>query len=406
MKANYYIFILIIAFLSVQCSSSKKLLEQGNYYQAVIKATDKLKKSPRNKKAQAALRQAYPLAVEQLLENVDQAAKTNPPFRWSAAADNYQLLNSMYDAIQTSPSARRVIAHPRSFHKQYGQVRNKAAQEQYDAGEQAMRENTIEGSRQAYHYYQQAQRYVAGYKDVKRKLAEAKEAGTLKVVVEPQPVPSRYYQVSGDFFYTQVADFLREYERRNQFIAFYSSKEARRAGLDYPDQIIHLQFEDFVVGQSHTFQKEETVISEDSVKVGEVEVELEVPTKPKSRTSSRDAELVSYEKKTVKKPVYDKVQAKLITTRIEVNSGGILGVTVLDGGSNRTLMREDLQGEHIWFAEWASYQGDKRALSDEHLALCDLSPATPPPPQQLFVEFTKPLYAQLTDRLNRFYQSY
>ncbi|MEM9671371.1 MAG: hypothetical protein AAF992_02185 [Bacteroidota bacterium] len=404
MKVKYSLFILIVAFLSVQCSSSKRLLENGNYYQAVLKATDKLRKSPRNNKAQAALRQAYPLAVEELIENIDQAAGMNAAFRWSAAADNYQLLNNMYDAIRTSPAARKVIAHPQSYHRQYGQVKNKAAQEQYAAGEQAMRENTIEDARIAYRHFQQANQYVTGYKDVRRKLAEAQEAGTLKVVVEPQPVPSRYYQVSGDFFYQQVADFLREYERRNMFIAFYSPQEAERSRLDYPDQVLHLRFEDFVVGQTHTFQKEETVTSEDSVKVGEIEIE--VNQREKSRTISRDAESAfASKKKTVKKPVYDKVSATLTTHRIEINSGGILGIAIVDG-NNRNLLRDEIRGDHVWFSEWARFQGDKRALNDHQLDLCNLPVATPPPPQQLFVEFTKPLYAQLTDRLNRFYRNY
>jgi hypothetical protein len=404
MKVKCSLFILIVAFLSVQCSSSKKLLENGNYYQAVLKATEKLRKSPGNKKAKVALRQAYPLTVEELLENIDQAEKTNVAFRWSAAADNYQLLNNMYDAIRTSPAARKVIVHPQSYHRQYGQVKNKAAQEQYTAGEQALEENTIEDARIAYRHFQQADRYVAGYKDIKRKLADAREAGTLKVVVEPQPVPSRYYQVSGDFFYKQVADFLRDYERRNEFIAFYTPQEAKRSRLEYPDQVMHLRFEDFVVGQTHTFQKEETVTSEDSVKVGEVEVE--VNQSQKSRALSRDAESAfANDKKTIKKPVYSKVSATLTTHRIEINSGGILGIAVVDG-NNRTLLRDELRGDHVWFAEWARFQGDKRALNDHQLDLCNLQAATPPPPQQLFVEFTKPLYAQLTDRLNRFYQAY
>lgn len=404
MKVKYSLFILIVAFISVQCSSSKKLLENGNYYQAVLKATEKLRKSPGNKKAKYALRQAYPLATEELLENIDQAASTNPAFRWSAAADNYQLLNNMYDAIRTSPAARRVIARPQSYHRQYGQVKNKAAQEQYAAGEQALKVNSIQDARAAYHHFQQANHYVPGYKDVKRKLAEAKDIGTLKVVVEPQPVPSRYYQVSGDFFYKQVADFLRDYERRNEFIAFYSPQEAKRRKLDYPDQVMHLRFEDFIVGQTHTFQKEETVTSEDSVKVGEIEVEVDQSRK--NRTLSRDAESAfANQKKTVKKPVYNKVSATLTTHRIEINSGGILGIAVVDG-NNKTLLRDELRGDHVWFAEWARFQGDKRALSDHHLDLCNLPAANPPPPQQLFVEFTKPLYAQLTDRLNNFYRSY
>ncbi|MEQ9440889.1 MAG: hypothetical protein RIG62_17715 [Cyclobacteriaceae bacterium] len=405
MKPIYTLSILLAMIFVVQCTSSKKLLEQGNYYEAVIKATEKLRKSPNNKKAQAALRQAYPLAIDYLLDDIRRVEKTNDAQRWSTTATIYQQLNGMYEAIQTSPQARRVVSNPRSFYEQYGVVKNKAAQEQYTAGERELRKNTIESARQAYWHFQQARQYVAGYKNVDQKLAEAKDAGTLRVVVETQPVPSRYYQVSADFFYDQVRDYLRNYERGNEFIAFYQPQEARRIGLDHPDHIVNLQFEDFAVGQSRTLQKEETVTSADSVKVGEVEIDI--PQKRKSRTLAQNAEQqLNVEKHTSKRPVYDKVTAKLITTRVEISSGGILGLTVVDGGNNRVLHRDDLQGEHLWFAEWARYQGDKRALTEEQMALCNLPEAVPPPPQQLFVEFTKPLYDQFTASLNRFYRDY
>ena len=55
LKPIYYGYILLATMLVVQCTSSKKLLEQGNYYGAVIKATEKLRKSPNNKKAKTAL---------------------------------------------------------------------------------------------------------------------------------------------------------------------------------------------------------------------------------------------------------------------------------------------------------------------------------------------------------------
>ena len=156
MKLIYNLYIVLAVLLAVQCTSSKKLLEQGNYYQAVMKATEKLRKSPNNKKAQTALRQAYPLAVEYLLGDVDQAQKTNDAQRWSITANIYQQLNGMYEAIQTSPQARKIISNPQSFYEQYGVVKNKAAEEQYTAGEKELRKNTIESARQAYYHFQQA----------------------------------------------------------------------------------------------------------------------------------------------------------------------------------------------------------------------------------------------------------
>jgi hypothetical protein len=379
-KYCFFIGLIGICWVSA-CTSSKKLLERGDYYRAVFTAVDKLQKSPGNSKAQSALRQAYPHAVNQLLNQAKHAKDANDPLRWSKTADTYHQLNQMYEAVQRSPAAMQIISNPKNYYKEYADVKGKAAAEQYNLGEKALKKNTRESAKEAYYYYLKADEYEPGYLDVDNKIDEAHYYATLKVVVEQPSVPSRYYKVSGDFFQDQVAGYLRDYSNRNQFVRFYSPEEAKKENLE-PDQIMRLQFEDFVVGETNTFQKEKTVTSADSVKVGEA--------------SLKDGKKV---------PIYDKVTAKLITTRVEVKSRGLLSMRVLDGYTKGTVYNEDLPGEFVWFSEWATYQGDERALTKEEKRLCSLRPVAPPPPQQLFVEFTKPIYDQLTSRINRFYQN-
>jgi hypothetical protein len=288
----------------------------------------------------------------------------------------------MYEAVQRSPAAMQIISNPKNYYKEYADAKGKAAAEQYTLGEQAMKKNSRESAKDAYYYFLKADAYEPGYLDVEDKIDESHYYATLRVVVEQAPVPSRYYKVSADFFQDQVEGYLRNFSsNRNQFVRFYTPAEAQREKLE-ADQIIRLQFEDFVVGETNTFQKEKTVTSEDSVKVGEVTLE--------------DGKKV---------PVYDKVKAKLIITRVEVKSRGLLSMRILDAYTQGTVHTEDLPGEFVWFSEWATYQGDERALTKEEKRLCGLRPVAPPPPQQLFVEFTKPIYDQLTSRINRFYQN-
>lgn len=380
-----YKYCFFIGFLGLcwvgACTSSKKLLERGDYYGAVLTAIDKLQKSPNNSKARQALRQAYPYAVNQLVNQAKHAKDANDPLHWSKTADAYQQINRMYEAVQRSPAAMQIISNPKNYYKEYADVKGKAAAEQYNLGEKALNRNTRESAKEAYYYFLKADEYDPGYLDVDNKIAESHYYATLKVVVEQMPVPSRYYKVSADFFQDRVAGYLRDFSGRNEFVHFYTPDEARREKLE-PDQIIRLQFEDFVVGETNTFQKEKTVTSEDSVKVGEV-------TLSEGR----------------KVPVFDKVTAKLTTTRVEVASRGLLSMRILDGYSQSTVYNEDLPGEFVWFSEWATYQGDERALTKEEKRLCKLRPVSPPPPQQLFVEFTKPIYEQFTSRINRFYRN-
>lgn len=381
LKFRYIYLTLVVLAILVSCNSSKKLLEQGNYYQSVMAAVNKLQKSPNNKKSQEVLRKAYPLAVQDFLNEIKKAKSNAVNMPWTNITDSYQALNNMYEAINASPKARQIIRNPQEYYKQYAEVKQKAAAEQYTAGERSMKNGTREDAKEAYFYFLNANDFQPGYQDVDRKLRESKELATLKVVVEAVPVPSRYFKVSADFFYDQVDKHLRSIMGRNEFVAFYSEQDARRIKLNKPDQILKLQFEDFAVGQSKAFQKEETV-TRDSVKVGEIKME--------------NGE---------KKPVMGTVSAKLITRRLEILSGGILSMTLNDGYNNTRIYRDEMPGEFLWFAEWATYKGDDRALTDEQLALSKRIEMTPPLPQDLFVEFTKPIYSQLTEKLNRYYQN-
>ncbi len=377
------IWLLCMLAVSLSCTSSKKLLKRGNYYEAVVAATDRLKKSPGNNKAQDALRTAYPLAVQYFKDEIQKAKVSRDPWQWSITADAYQSLNALYEAIQSTPKARQIVSKPQSFYKEYGQVKDKAATEQYQAGEKAMRTNSRESAKEAYYLFQKANMYLPGYLDIDKKLIEAREKATLKVVLEFVTVPSRFYKVSADFFYDQVANHLRNQNRQYMFVAFYTPREAKSHKIKTPDQVLRLKFEDFVVGQTNTHRNTETVTSEDSVKVGEITLE-----------------------NGKKKTIYDRVTAKLVTTGTEVISGGILSMEILDGYHQSFIYRDEMKGEFIWSQEWATYQGDERALNAKEKALCKRQATVPPPPQALFVEFTKPIYDQLVSRLNRYYRDF
>jgi hypothetical protein len=108
---------------------------------------------------------------------------------------------------------------------------------------------------------------------------------------------------------------------------------------------------------------------------------------------------------TIKK-VYGTVKAKLHSYRREVISRGTLDVSIEDFPMNRIISQRKFDGQFVWYNEWATFNGDERALSQDQLARCNLRPALPPPPQELFVQFTKPIYNQVTPFLRDFYQKY
>ena len=65
-----------------------------------------------------------------------------------------------------------------------------------------------------------------------------------------------------------------------------------------------------------------------------------------------------------------------------------------------------MPGTFVWQDAWATYKGDERALTKENKKMVNRRQLPEPGPQFLFVEFTKPIYNQLTAKIERFYKNY
>jgi len=380
-KLQTTVFWILASLIILSCSSGKKSFEQGNYYESVLQSVNRLRKNPDQKKARRTLADSYPLAVDGFESDIRNKLASNDPYKWTGVVSSYSKLNQMYDEIRRSPGALAVIPNPTSYFNELGETKQNAAGEQYNAGMEALKINTRESAKTAYYNFQKANDFSPGYLDVYDKIDESKYQATLKVVVDQIPAISRY-SVSAAFFRDNVESFLRT-DIRNEFVRFYSFEEAEQENLNPPDQILRLYFDDFVVGETHTLRNEKEVTSKDSVKVGEVELE--------------DGTKID---------VYNTVTAKLITYQKKVISKGRLAMEIFDGYSNGILSSQKITGEFIWYSEWGSFNGDERALTNEQLRITKSEETPPPPPADMFIEFTRPIYDQLTNRLGNYYRQF
>ncbi|MBL0743618.1 hypothetical protein [Chryseolinea lacunae] len=362
------------------CSSGKQAFERGDYYGAVMKSVSRLRQNPDHSKSLETLKSAYPLAVEYFEGEANNQIASNSAFKWKNAIQSYDQINALYEAIRQCPGCKKVVPSPKNYYAEIGPLKEKAADESYNAGIDALMKGNRMEARKAFFNFSDAQTFVPGYKDVIEYLAKAKFEATLKVVIEQIPVPARY-NLSGGFFQDKVEEFLHNNYPEQSFIQFYTPEEAKIANLPAADQIMRIQFDDFAVGNTLMREKEETV-TRDSVKVGETKVNGKVI------------------------PVYNTVKAKLTTYRKELSSNGLLSMVVVDAKTNGVLTHRKFSGEYVWVSQWARFNGDERALTDEQLRICKLREQQPPNPQDLFLEFTKPIYNQLIPSVKSFYQSY
>ena len=375
---NLLIAVSVLLFFA--CSSGKQAYERGDYFGAVMKSVNRLRQNPNHSKSREALQGAYPLAVEFYENQAKNEIASNSPYKWKNAIQSYGTINQLYEAIKQCPGCLQVVKSPVNYYAEIAPLKEKAADESYNAGITALMKGTREDAKSAYFNFVDVQNFVPGYKDVLEYLDKSKFEATLKVVVEQIPVPARY-NLSGGFFQDKVEEFLHTNYPDRGFVKFYTPQEAKLSELQYVDQILKIQFDDFSVGNSVLREKEETV-SRDSVVVGEAKVEG----------------------KTI--PVYNTVKAKYTTYTKEIISGGLLSMIVVDGRTNGVLSHQKFDGKYVWVSQWARFNGDERALTDQQLALCKLKENSPPVAQDLFLEFTRPIYDRLIPALRSFYQKY
>lgn len=380
MKIKFFSFGALVIFLGASCSSGKKAYERGDYYESVMKSIQRLRQNSDHDKSAETLRSAYPLAVEYLEDQAKNEIASNSQYKWRNAIRSYDMINNMYEEIKRCPGCLEVVKNPREFYGEIGPLKEKAAEESYQAGIAALMKGTREDAKSAYFNFADAQQYVPGYKDVVEYLDKAKSEATVKVILEQIPVPNRY-NLSGGFFQDKVEEFLHSNYPDQGFVKFYTPEEAQSVQLPHADQIMRIQFDDFSVGNVRMTEKEETV-TRDSVKVGEAKLEG----------------------KTV--PVYNTVKAKLTTYRKEILSNGLLSMVIVDAQTNGILTHRKFSGEYGWVSTWARFNGDERALTDNQLALCKSKEMSPPAHQDLFLEFTRPIYNQLIPAVRSFYQNY
>ncbi|AFK04339.1 hypothetical protein Emtol_3210 [Emticicia oligotrophica DSM 17448] len=371
-----------IIFIAACSKSGTKALEKGNYYEAVLQSAEKLKKDSDNSKSLDVLPVAYRNAQDELTRDIARVRNANQQFRWETVLGYYDKLNKMQEVIERCTACRRIVS-PQTYFRETEEARDNAAAERYAAGSEILSRRNISklDARVAYDHFDRIMAFAPNYKDARNRVEEALNLGSVHVVVEQPKINSKIYQYSNEFFQGKIDEFLRTNRRINKFIRFYSPDEAKSVKLS-PDHVVRLEIIDFVVGETNIQTDRQTVTSKDSVKTGEATINGK------------------------KMPVYGKVNATIIKSRKIVRSRGLLSMEIYDYQTNKTLLREEVPGEYTWVNEWASFNGDERALTNVEYNLTQNREQLPPPPQQLFIEFTKPIYDQVTTRIRRFYDKY
>ena len=383
MNRNLYLILLLSLFVAA-CSTGKKALQRGDYLKSVEQAVNRLQSNPTNRKARETLRQAYPQLTRYYEGQIAQAKRSHDPLRWEQVSLYYSFLDEAYEMIQRSPAALALIPNANNYQADLNAAKIKAAEARYALGMQALdrgRAGERAQAKQAYEHFNVALEYQNNFRDSDQLMQEARDLATVYVLVEPIPMHSRSLNLTSEFFQNQIVEYVRN-TTFSPFVHFYGVGELGATGQE-PDQVVRMVFDDFVVGQSsireRVFKREA-----DSVVVGSV--------------------TVTENGKEIEKDVYGTVSAEVHVFEKTLTSQGLLDVQILDPVRRSVISQRKFPGTFEWADSWGYFNGDERALtSADKTAVRTRREIMPPAPQQLFIEFTKPIYNQVTTFLRNYY---
>ena len=372
-----FITTVFIAFIFISaCTSSKQQFEIGNYEKAVAISIKKLRKKPDNNKQKNILKAAYAYAVQVSEEKIKQHQQSTDRFKWDRVIKQYRKMQQLYTDLLQCPACLAVI-EPIDPQNELNEALAEGAQVYVEEGQKSLATRDKEGGRLAYHHFAQAKAYQNNYGNIDRMLNQARIQGTEIIGISRIPVSIKGLELNTAFFLQQLTQTLNDL---NYFFALFAPVEQLAEQQQLPDQVVDLSFDDYYIGQTYVKEVRKSLVR-DSVKVGEVTDSLGT-----------------------KHTVYGEVKADLQRFEKTIESGGLLNIAILEPKSRSILFQQKIPSTTVWQNDWATYQGDKRALTKEELALTQEKELLPPPPQDLFYSFTRPLFDQTASLLRKRYR--
>jgi tetratricopeptide (TPR) repeat protein len=374
---RYIILLPLFFLLFVACKSGEKLYNKGRYDEAVTAFVKKLQRKPQDATALNLLPKAYAQAQSMHERLVNQQLTTNNSLKWEAVRREYRALQQLYNTIHSSPAALQVV-QPKDYSDAITGAQENAAEERYERGVALLERGDKASARMAYDEFAAALKLVNNFRNASQLMEEAYQRGLINVVISEIEVRSPYYQFSADQFRDALVRNLQN-RQINRFVKFTDERFARSENIR-PDEYLELRFYDFIVGQTYV-DRSQREVSRDVV-VG----------------STKDTSGKVIDK-------YATVKATIFVTTKTVVSKGLLDYRITNTDNNKQLRTGRIPGSYTWQNQFGTFRGDERALSDEDKRLIGGIDMAPPPPQELFLQFTRPIYDQLARDLQAFYNN-
>ena len=351
------LLLLSISFL-ISCGGRKQLekaINTGNYNQVITEALKKLETNKDKKRKQdyiIMLQDAYYKVVEKDLNTIKHLEKDNNPELFENIFNVYKNLNTRQEAIKpVLPlyiNGKEAKFEFSDYSSQISGYRNKTSNYLYEKGLDLLESENKEQIRDAHQIYSYIESINPNYEDTRELIQEAHARGTKYVIVT---IANQTKQAIPRDLESDLLNF--DTYGLNQFwTVYHASPEQTRAY----DLAMQLQLKQIIISPEHV--KERQILREQTIVDGKKYV-LDKKGNVKKDSLGND----------IKEDNIIKVKAKLYELSQQKSSQILGNVIYKDLKTNQVLQSFPVDSGFNFQNIYATYRGDKRALTTEDLQL-------------------------------------
>lgn len=195
--------LLMLVLVIFSCKSPEKLLQEGNYDEAIDRSIKKLQKGNAKDEDKVVLDRAYRLAQERDQSRITFLREENKPENWEEIYMRLSGMSARQEKLQRvqplTIKGKRVNFRYVDYNADIIEAKTNAAKYFYERGVALMDMDTREGYREAFYNFQKVRNYRASdYPELDQMMDDALYYGTSRVLID---VENRLpYRLPADFF--------------------------------------------------------------------------------------------------------------------------------------------------------------------------------------------------------------
>ncbi len=410
-QLNYILIITIFlffsgcAYLSPQGRSFKRAeraLSQGDYDIAVKECIESLKKNHSYQPSINLLKEIFPIAIGIHHKIIEVAINSEDPLKWDVVVFELDKLITMVDNLESLEMNQievwKYSANTRDYASELIAAKNNAADSHYQIGLKQMKIGDRKHMKIAASEFKTALMFSKNYKDSQTLYKKCRESASIRLAILPFENKSgmKKYGGIGNTLHNDVISKLLKNISLMEFIDIISR--------DQLDLIIEEQklSHSGLIDPSNTIELGK-IAGIHMLIVGEVTQILTPKTKKSTNRIRENKRIIlrteSYQDsdgKTKKRNIYGNVKATVKIHSKITEATIIAGYQIIDIETAKILHSENLTGTSQYEYEWATYSGDKRALSFYQKSLIDKNYEAPPANEQMVLQALENLIGQIS----------